>query len=346
MKQRTRRIGQNIGILCLIVLGLGWIVSRFMHFPTSTYTDNARICQQIIPVHCRIAGYVREIRFDDFSAVHRGDTLAVIDDIEYRLRVAQAEADLQTAASGSLAASAAQRTIDNDCRVSDAAIDEAAARLSRAEAEYRRYVRLYDEASVTRSQLDAVTADYKALQANWERLNRQRQSTRLSSEAQSHRIGQQTAGIERARVVLDLARLNLSYTVITAPCDGFVSKKELQVGQFIQPGQLVVKVTDSSDRWVMANYRERQAARMQAGDRVRIRVDAVPGVTYSGVIEAISSATGTQYALIPQDNATGNFVKVEQRLPVKIRFTEENDAADLSLLRAGMNVECRVTVSR
>jgi membrane fusion protein (multidrug efflux system) len=187
-----------------------------------------------------------------------------------------------------------------------------------------------------------VETTYKALKAKYETLKSQTESTLISTQEQTHRLGQSDAGIEAAKAAIDLAKLNLSYTVITAPCDGYTSKKDLQVGQLIQPGQSLVSIVDESDMWVIANYKETQTADMKIGDKVRITVDAVPGVEFSGEITAISKATGAKYSVIPQDNATGNFVKVEQRLPIKIRFSKDNDAKAMSRLRAGLNVECKV----
>jgi membrane fusion protein (multidrug efflux system) len=171
---------------------------------------------------------------------------------------------------------------------------------------------------------------------------RQKRSTALTSQEQEQRLGQSEAGMQAAQAAIDLARLNLSYTVITAPCDGCTSKKELQVGQLIQPGQSLLSIVDEADMWIIANYKETQTARMAVGDSVNITVDAIPGVKFNGKIESMSKATGAQYSVIQQDNATGNFVKVEQRVPVKIRFTANNDAEQMKRLRAGLNVECKV----
>lgn len=140
---------------------------------------------------------------------------------------------------------------------------------------------------------------------------------------------------------MDLARLNLSYTVVLAPCDGVTGSKDIHEGQLVQPGQVLVDVVDGSDLWVIANYRETQLPRIREGAEVTMTADAVPGVTYRGVVEAISDATGAAFSLLPQDNATGNFVKVEQRVPVRISL-EGNAPEALGLLRAGLNVECKV----
>jgi membrane fusion protein (multidrug efflux system) len=144
-----------------------------------------------------------------------------------------------------------------------------------------------------------------------------------------------------AEAAVELARLNLSYTVIIATCDGVTGRKEVHEGQLVQPGQTIVNIVDDSEVWVVANYRETQLPNIAVGAEVEIEADALPGVSFRGTVETISDATGAQYSLIPQDNATGNFVKVEQRVPVRISL-EGNDAEDLAKLRSGLNVTCEV----
>ena len=136
--------------------------------------------------------------------------------------------------------------------------------------------------------------------------------------------------------------LNLSYTVVLAPCDGFTGRKEIQEGQLIQPGQTLVDVVDADDKWVVANYKETQTANIQVGQTVEIEVDAVPHHTFKGVVRSISRATGASFSLMPQDNSSGNFVKIEQRIPVRIDFTEDNNTKAMERVSAGMNVECTV----
>jgi membrane fusion protein (multidrug efflux system) len=326
----------------LIALGLGWVAYRFMGFTSSTYTDNARTECQIVPVISRVQGFVKEVRYDDYSKVKKGDTLIVIEDAEFRLRLAQAEADLHNVLSGKDAVSTSISTIQNNLTVTDASLQEVQALLTNAKREYERYKALLAQESVTRQQYDAVATNYEALKAKYETLVRQKRSTALTSVEQTHRLDQSQAGIDVAQAAIDLARLNLSYTVILAPCDGCTSKKDIQPGQLVQPGQELLSIVDESDIWVVANYKETQTARMAIGDKVRIDVDAIPDGSFEGEIVAMSQATGAKYSIVPQDNASGNFVKVEQRVPVKIRFVEDSDTAKMQRLRAGLNVECKV----
>jgi membrane fusion protein (multidrug efflux system) len=274
--------------------------------------------------------------------VHKGDTLVIIEDAEFRLRLAQAEADLLNTTSGKDVVSSSITTIQNNLTVSDASMAEVEALLNNAKRDYDRYKTLLEQEAVTQQQFDAVATNYEALKAKHQMLQRQKRTTALTSQEQQHRLTQTEAAVQVAQAAINLAQLNLSYTVITAPCDGFTSKKDLQVGQLVQPGQSLLSVVDESDIWIIANYKETQTARMEIGDEVAITVDAIPNAKFKGSIEAISKATGAQYSVIQQDNATGNFVKVEQRVPVKIRFSADNDADHMSRLRAGLNVECKV----
>ena len=173
-------------------------------------------------------------------------------------------------------------------------------------------------------------------------LARQRSASNSVVDQTRHRIAQNEAGIDLAAALLETAELNLSYCVIVAPCDGYASRKEIQVGQLVQPGQTLLDVVDSADVWVTANYKETQLQHIAPGSEAVIKVDAIPGVTFSGRVESISKATGASLSLLPPDNSAGNFVKVRQRVPVRIVFTPDNSAADMALLRAGMNVECEI----
>ncbi len=342
INQKNRRLLQNVGVIILIIFGLWWVISQFIKFNINTFTDNAQIKQHIVPVNSRIPGFIKEIRFDEYTKVSKGDTLVIIEDAEFRLRVAQAHADLQNAMSGKSAMSTAISTTQNNLTVSDAAIKEVEALLNNAQKDYERYQQLLNDEAVTRQQFETIETKYLSLKAKYEMLSRQRQSTTLIGQEQSHRLGQNEAGIELAKAAIDLAELNLSYTIITAPCDGYTSRKSIQEGQLVQPGQTLLSIVDSNDVWVIANYKETQTSKMAIGQRVNIEVDAIPGVTFKGIIESISQATGAQYSIIPQDNATGNFVKVEQRIPIKISFSEDNKPEDMARLRAGLNVECEV----
>lgn len=339
--RKVKKLVYNTIIICLLAGGLMYVCSRFLHFGRVEYTDNAQVKQHITPINTRVSGFIKKIYFEEYKPVRKGDTLLIIEDSEFRLRLAQAEADLSNARSGRLATSMGIATTQNNLRVNDASIEEVRVQLENAEREWHRYAKLLEEDAVTRQQYDNVYTTYEATKARYEQLLRAKHSTSLVRDEQTHRLEQNEAAIRLAEAALELARLNLSYTVILATCDGVAGHKNIHEGELVQPGQTMVDIVDGTDLWVIANYRETQLPHIQEGAEVSITADAVPGVTYKGVVESISDATGAAFSMIPQDNATGNFVKVEQRVPVRINI-QQNDATLLKHLRAGFNVECKV----
>ena len=331
----------NILILCFLVGGLVYVCSRFIHLGNVEDTDNAQVRQHITPVNTRVQGFIKKICFEEFQPVKKGDTLLIIEDAEFKLRVAQAEADLSNALAGRSVTTAGIETTQSNIGVSDASIEEVKVTMENARRELQRYEKLLKEDAVTRQQYDNIKTAYEAAKARYQQASRAKRSTSLVKNEQTHRLGQNEAAVKLAKANLDLARLNLSYTVITATCDGITGRKNIHEGQLVQPGQAMVDIVDGTDLWVVANYRETQLPNIHEGAEVTMTADAVPGVKYKGVVESISDATGAAFSLIPQDNATGNFVKVEQRIPVRIRL-KGNSKADMKKLRAGFNVECKV----
>ena len=342
MKQKRKKLINNIVIVFVIACGITWICSKFVHLGNVEYTDNAQVKQLIVPANSRVQGFIKKICFEENQYVHKGDTLVLIEDTEFRFRLAQAEADYQNAISGKTAMVSTISTTQNNLSVSDAGIQETQIRLDNAEREYNRYKNLLGQSAVTKQQYDNVKTNYDASKARYELLVREKQSTSLVKQEQTHRLGQNSAGIRLAEAALGLAKLNLSYTVITAPCDGTTGRKNIQEGQLIQPGQALVDLVDENDKWIIANYKETQTANISNGQVVNIEVDAIPDVVFKGTVESLSQATGASFSLFPQDNSAGNFVKVEQRIPIRIKFSKDNKSEYLKRLRAGMNVECEV----
>ncbi|MBQ9361815.1 MAG: HlyD family secretion protein [Bacteroidaceae bacterium] len=340
-KKQIYRWAYNLIVLALLITGATIVILNFAHFGNVEWTDNAHVRQHITPVNTRVQGFIKEVRFEEFQPVHKGDTLVIIEDAEFRLALAQAEASLANAEAGSRATTTGMATTQSNIGVTDATIEELRAMMENAQREDARFQRLFADKSVTQQQADNIHTAYVAACARYEAASRERRSMTLVHSEQGHRLKQSEANIEVARAQLNLARLNLSYTAIVATADGVLGRKEIHEGQLVQPGQTMVDIVDGQDLWVVANYRETQLPNIAVGAKVRIRADAVPDVEYAGVVERISDATGSAYSLIPQDNATGNFVKVEQRVPVRISF-EGNKQEDLAKLRAGLNVECEI----
>ena len=325
-------------VLAVLAAGAWLVVDHFLQFEDGEYTDNATVQQHITPVNARVGGFIKEIRFNEYQPVHKGDTLVVIEDSEYRLQLAQAEANLQRELAGGDVTSSTIGVTRQNMSVSDAGVDEASVRLENARIDDQRYAQLLKSDAVTQQQYDKVHTAYLEAQARYEQAVRSRGTLTKTETEQGHRLTQNQAAVKVARAQIQLAKLNLSYTVIIATADGVLGKKDIHVGQLVQPGQTMASIVDNSELWVVANYRETQLPNIHVGSKVNITVDAVPGVAFKGTVERISDATGSAYSMIPQDNATGNFVKVEQRIPVRIHLDADKKAQ--SKLRAGMNVVC------
>ncbi len=342
MKHRTKKILSYIITLLVIAVAALWVAGKFIHLGNVEFTDNAQVQQHIVPVNSRVQGYIKEIRFNEFEVVKKGDTLVIIDDADMRLRVAQARADYQNALAGRDVADRSVGVASAHVAVTEASITEAKVVMEMAATDLERYKKLFEQDAVTRQQYEGAKTDYEAKKARYEMLAHQRSATSMVVAETRQRIAQNDAGIELAKALLEMAELNLSYCVITAPCDGYTSRKAIQVGQLVQPGQTLLDMVDQADIWVTANYKETQLKHIAPGSEVDIRVDAIPDVVFRGKVQAISRATGASLSLLPQDNSAGNFVKVRQRVPVRIEFTENNNAGDMQRLCAGMNVECEV----
>ena len=293
--------------------------------------------QYIAPINIRVAGYIQDVRFREHQYVHKGDTLLLLDDREYKIRVKEAEAALLDAEGSKDVLHSGIQTTQANIAVQEANIAEAKARLWQSEQDYHRYARLLQDESVAPQQFEQVKATFEAAQARYDALVQQREAVVSQHTEATKRQTSADANILRQEAALDIARLNLSYTVITAPYDGYMGRRTLEPGQYVSAGQTLSYIVRSRDKWITANYRETQITNIYIGQEVRIRVDAIEGRTFTGRVSAISEATGSKYSLVPTDNSAGNFVKVQQRIPVRIDLVDVSDE-DMAQLRAGMMV--------
>lgn len=356
IKKRTFKRIYNAIIIVLLLLAGCYALSRFVHFGKVEWTDDAQVHRHVTPINTRVQGFIKEIRFDDYQYVHKGDTLVILEDAEYRLQLAQAEANVKGSRQGGAAVSAGIHTTQSNVRAAsanvaaaDAAIEEARVNMENALRDYKRYEVLLKRGAVTQQQHDNMQTRYAEAKARYEgakaRMSQaaaSRQSTALTTNEQQHRLNQSSAGVSVAEAALNLARLNLSYTVILATADGYMGRKDIHVGQLVQPGQMLARIIDAGEVWVIANYRETQMKHIKVGESVDFTADAIPGVVYHGRVQSLSFGTGSAYTDVPVDNATGNFVKVEQRIPVRIVLTKDNAKDDVNRLLAGLNVETKV----
>ncbi|HJC93729.1 MAG TPA: HlyD family secretion protein [Candidatus Phocaeicola excrementigallinarum] len=337
-KRKRRNIILNTVCLLIASSGLLWTVNYFWRYFSYEITNDAFVDQYIAPVNIRVSGYIQEVRFREHQFVHKGDTLVVLDNREYLIRQKEAEAALMDAQGSRGVLHSNIETSETRIAEQNASLEEAKARLWKAEQDFHRYERLLRQESVPEQQYDQAKADYDAARARYEALLRQKDAARSQYTETNKRKVNVEAGILRAEAALDMANLNLSYTVVTAPYDGYMGRRTLEPGQYVSAGQTLSYLVRQSDKWVTANYRETQISNIYIGQPVRIKVDGIPHKVFQGHVTAISEATGSKYSLVPTDNSAGNFVKVQQRIPVRIDF-DNVTPDDMAQLRAGMMVE-------
>ena len=335
-QRRNRIIASLLGIIILIggVVEAAFLFLDYKHTETS---NDAQVEQYISPVNLRASGYIKKIYFTEHQSVKKGDTLLVLDDREYRIRVMEAEAALKDAMAGATVVDATLQTTQNSASVYEASIAEIEIRLAKLEKDRQRYENLVKRNAATPIQLEQIETEYEATRKKLEATRRQQRAAMSGVKEVSNRKESTEAAIQRAKAALEMARLNLSYTVVLAPCDGKLGRRALEEGQYITAGQSVTYILPDSQKWIVANYKETQVENLKLGQEVRIAVDALSGREFTGKITAISGATGSKYSLVPTDNSAGNFVKIQQRIPVRIDFTDLSEE-DNARLAAGMMV--------
>ena len=335
----------NLIVFAIAVVGFYWLVTSYFHLNDDNFTNSAQVEEFINPLNTRVPGYIKEIKYREHQAVKKGDTLVILDERELLTQLAQAEAAYQNALASRNVTSSAVNTVSNNVNVANANIAGAKARLWNAEQNMNRYKNLLDSEAVTRQQYDQIKTEYDATKAMYQTLVSQKNTANLATGETRSRLGVNDAEIKRTAAMLDMAKINVSYTVITAPYDGVMGRRLINEGQLLQAGQQLGTIVLNGQKWITANFLESQMHRVKIGEKLNVTVDALDGQKFIGEVTAISAATGSKYSNVPVDNSTGNFVKVQQRIPVRIEFTAHNKAEDLKQLRAGMNVNVTLNKS-
>ena len=331
------------------ILGALVIGGGFWAFKTLTYTsahestDNAMIDGHVIPVLAKVGGFVTAVRVAENDHVALNGPVVTIDDREFKVRLASADAELAAARAttgGGGQAQAMVATASAQTASQNANVDAARAQVVRAEADLTRYADLAAKNIVSQQQLDAAKAQVAATRAQLVAVQRQVSAAGANVEGMQAGVRLAQARLGVATAARDNAALQLSFTNITAPTAGMVSKKLVEVGQLVQPGQTLMNITADTGLFITANFKETQLEKLRVGQVVELEVDAYGGATIEGVVESISAATGARFTLLPPDNASGNFTKVVQRVPVRIRITKGLDA--VRPLRIGLSVVAHV----
>ena len=303
---------------------------------THETTDNAQIETSIVPVLTRIAGYVKTITIKDYDSVGQNQLVAEMDDAELQVLLLEQQSDLQQSIAE---VSNAKAQLENgilSLRNNKGNIDLRTIKQKKVNSDLKRDENLFKEQAITRKQLEET--EFQLASANQELINAQ---TELATA--NNRIAVLRLIVNRAMSLIDMKKtkiketeLKLSYTKIITPSAGKIGKKNINIGQFVQAGTPLFSIVNDSSYWIVANFKESQLESLQEGKNVKIRLDAFPDLIIEGTILSLSDATGAKFSLLPPDNSSGNFIKVTQRIPVKIAIN--NQAAFKNKLRAGMSV--------
>lgn len=342
-EKKKKSIVIPIILAVLIIIGGIFGVKEFIYYSKHVDTDDAQIDGDISPVVARVGGYVKDINFEENTRVKEGDVLVKLDDSDYKVKLEQAQAGQMGASAGvgvsesQIAATAANTS------TARANIEAARVKLSLAQKDYERYANLVKDGSITQQQFDQAKAQKESAQAAFTAANDQYTAAVKQVGTTQSQLAVSHNGVTQRQSDVDFAKLQLSYTDIKAPATGIVSKKNVQKGQLVQAGQSLFSIVNDNSIYVTANFKETQLEDIKPGLKVKVEVDAYPNAEVEGEVYNFAPITGAKGSLLPPDNATGNFVKVVQRIPVKIKITNAPKEI-LEKLRPGMSVKVSVSI--
>lgn len=333
------------GISIVMILAGAFYFFQYLKFNENyEETNDAQVESFINPVSARAGGYIQRVCFNEHQLVKQGDTLVILDDREYRAQLQVAEAAMDDAHAQLTVLMAAVHSAETGTRINQDQIDGAKARYKQQEQDIKRYTNLLKEEAATGADLEQVKARYDVAESDYSAAkNNLKTNDAHIAELKTH-FALLQADIKRKQASLELALLNLSYTIIRAPYPGRLGRKNILEGQQIQPGQPLVSIINEGEKWITANYKETQVADMFVGQPVEIRVDAIDGKVFKGRIMAIAGSTGSRFSLLPPDNSTGNFVKIIQRVPVKIEFIDAQGGNVIPGMSATVAVKKRLKI--
>ncbi len=330
-------------ILGVILLGgLLFGVKEYIYYGKHVDTDDAQVDGDISPVVTRVGGYVDSIYFEENTHVNKNQVLVKIDDRDLKVKLEQARAAQVGASAGVNVGQSQIYTTASNSAVAKAQVESAQARLDKVNKDYQRYANLVKDGSITQQQFDQAKSDLEVAQANLNAAKDQYKAAVEQVSTTRNQLAVTNTGVNQRQVDVDFAKLQLSYARVTAPASGIASKKNVQLGQLVQAGQTLFSIVNDSSLYITANFKETQLEKIRNGQKVDIDVDAYPDMKLRGEVYNFSPATGAKFSLLPPDNATGNYVKVVQRVPVKIKINGSKE--DIAKLRPGMSVNVSVVI--
>lgn len=340
-EKKKKNIVVPIILGVLLVIGIIFGITEWNYYSKHVDTDDAQIDGDISPVVARVGGYVKDINFEENTHVTEGQVLVKLDDNDYKVKLEQAESGQKGASAG--VGVAQSQIIATEANTSTAKANVAAARvkLNLANKDYDRYANLIKDGSITQQAFDQAKASKESAQAAYQAATDQYNAAVKQVGTTQSQLAVSSNVISQRQSDIDFAKLQLSYTDIKAPATGIVSKKNVQKGQLVQAGQSLFAIVNDGSIYVTANFKETQLEKIKEGSKVEIEVDAYPDEKIQGEVYNFSPITGAKGSLLPPDNATGNFVKVVQRVPVKIKIHPSKEL--LAKLRPGMSVKASVS---
>lgn len=324
----------------LLIAGIVFGVKEYIYYSKHEDTDDAQVDGDISPVVARVGGYVDTILFEENEHVKQGQLLVKIDPRDYQVKVEQALA-AQKGASATIGVSQSQiYTTSANSSSAKANVETAQVKLLQAKRDYDRYANLVKDGSVTQQQFEQAQVTRDAAQAGYQAAQDQYKAALEQVKGTRNQLNVTNTGVTAKQADVDFAKLQLTYTNINSPASGIVSKKNVQKGQLVQAGQTLFSVVNDNSLYITANFKETQLAHLKSGEKVEIEVDGLPDDKIEGEVYNFSPATGAKFSLLPPDNATGNYVKVVQRIPVKIKIKTTPEI--MAKLRPGMSVTASV----
>jgi len=327
----------------LLVIGAVFGITEWNYYSKHVDTDDAQIDGDISPVVARVGGYVKDINFEENTHVNEGQVLVKLDDNDYKVKLEQAQAGQKGANAGVGVAQSQIAATQANTSTAKANVEAARVKLTLANKDYARYENLIKDGSITQQSFDQAKASRDAAKATYQAAVDQYNAAVKQVGTTQSQLAVSSNAISQRQSDIDFAKLQLSYTEIKAPASGIVSKKNVQKGQLVQPGQSLFSIVNDGSIYVTANFKETQLEKIKEGSKVEIEVDAYPDEKIQGEVYNFSPITGAKGSLLPPDNATGNFVKVVQRVPVKIKIHPSKEM--LAKLRPGMSVQASVSTN-
>ncbi|GAB4441318.1 MAG: HlyD family secretion protein [bacterium] len=336
MSEEAKKNNLNRKVIFIIafILVIGGAIGSYyfyQHYKSYVSTDNAYIKEDFTVIAPRVGGTVLNVYVKENDYVKKGTVLAEIDPKDFEVKVAQAEMALIMAKNN-------RDSLYQKLKEADAGIDAKVAELDKARLDYERAKRLYEKQLIPKEQYERAEMGLKVSKARYEAALKEKEQIKASLGA---RINGEEAIVRHNEAVLKEARQYLGYTKVYAPQDGYIARKTVEIGNVVAAGQPLMALVPLREPYVEANFKETEVGKIKVGNKVKIKIDIYPDEEFEGVVDSISTGTGVVFSLLPPENATGNWIKVVQRVPVKIKFDK---IPEDKKLRLGLSCEVKVKV--